>query len=199
MPHDLIILLGSQPDPKTWEFPDQVITCLRRSKELLDEGQAPFVVASGKWSTRLDTLGLQQPFRECDKLEELLISEGVPKEKILKEGDSKDTISNLYYVKKDILIPNDWHRIIFVVADFRIPRIKYLCDQILGSEYTVDFDIIKSDPSHSYDEPQTFKLHKEFLDQMKVGDHEWLADKFYSAPMYQQAAENDKRQYANTV
>ena len=85
MAYDLIILLGSQPDIKTWKFPEQVITCLHRSKELLDEGKAPFIVASGKWSTRLDTLGIQQPFRECDKLEELLIDVGVPKEKILKD------------------------------------------------------------------------------------------------------------------
>lgn len=197
MPYDLIILLGSQPDPKTWEFPGQVIDCLHRSKILLDEGKAPFIVASGKWSTRLDALGIQQPFRECDKLEGLLIAEGVPKEKILKEGESKDTISNLYYVKKDILIPNNWHRILFVVADFRIPRLKFLCERILGPEYAVDFDPIKSKPSPSYHEPSTFKLQKEFLEPMKTGDHEWLSDKFYSAPMYKQAAQNDKARYAN--
>lgn len=197
MAYDLIILLGSQPDIKTWKFPEQVITCLHRSKELLDEGKAPFIVASGKWSTRLDTLGIQQPFRECDKLEELLIDVGVPKEKILKEGESKDTISNLYYVKKDILIPNGWNRILFVAADFRIPRLKFLCERILGPKYVIDFDSIKSEPGPSYNEPNTFKLQKEFLEPMKVGDHEWLADKFYTAPMYQQAAKNDKARYTN--
>jgi len=195
MSHDVIILLGSQPDLTTWEFPEQVHLCVRRAKELLNEGQAPFIVTSGKWSTTIDTLQLHQPFRECDALANLLIDQGVDPAKILKESRSQDTISNLYHLKKGLLIPRNMKRLLFVVAEFRIPRLEFLCEQILGPDYTIDFEPIQSEPSASYNEPQTFKMQKEFLEPIKPGEHEWLADKFFAAPMYQKMAALDKEKY----
>lgn len=195
MGHDVIILLGSQPDLKTWVFPEQVFECMKRAKKLLDKEQAPYVVTSGKWSTSIDTLGLRQPFRECDALADFLIAEGVDPAKILKEEYSQDTISNLYYLKTSLLIPCNMKRLLFVIADFRIPRLLFLCERILGPEYVVNFEAVPSKPSISYNEPQTYKLQKDFLEPMQTGDHHWLADKFYTAPMYQHTATLDKEKY----
>ena len=195
MPYDLIIVLGSQPDLTTWEFPKQVRTCLARAKELLDDHHAPYIVTSGKWSTSIDTLKLKQPFLECNALADTLIGMGVDPSKILKENRSQDTISNLYYLKTGLLIPRNIKRLLFVVADFRIPRLHYLCEKILGPDYTVIFEPIESSPSTSYNEPVTYQMHKEFLKPMQPGDHEWLADKFYSAPMYMNMARLDLEKY----
>jgi uncharacterized SAM-binding protein YcdF (DUF218 family) len=195
MTYDVIILLGSQPDLVTWEFPGQVHACVDRTRELLAAGRAPYVITSGKWSIAVDTLRLQQPFRECDALADLLIAQGVDPSKILKEEHSQDTISNLYYLKTGLLLPRGMKHVLFVVADFRIPRLQFLCERILGPDYVVDFEPIKSQPSASYNEPQTFKLQKDFLEPMQPGDHEWLTDKFFSAPMYQQMAKLDRQKY----
>jgi uncharacterized SAM-binding protein YcdF (DUF218 family) len=193
--YDLIIVLGSLPDPETWEFPQQVYDCLDRAKQLLDTSQAPFIATSGKWSIALDSIGLRQPFRECDAMADYLLSKGVPRTEILKEGTSKDTISNLYYLKTEFLIPREMKHLLFVVAKFRIPRLKFLCERILGPEYKVNFEPIECEVGTTYDEPNTFKIQKEFLKPMKSGDHAWLASKFYSASMYQYLDKRDKEKY----
>lgn len=189
--YDVIIVLGSQPDPETWKFPEQIYHCLDKTGELFEEGIASFVITSGKWGIAIENQGLVQPFKECDVLAEYLVNKGVPQNKILREGESKDTISNLYFIKTKILIPNGLNKLLFVVADFRIPRLKFLCERILGSEYTIDFEPINSEVGSTYNEPQTLDIQSKFLKPMRSGDHAWLADKFYEAPIYQKGAKHD--------
>lgn len=193
--YDLIIVLGTQPDPKTWEFPDQIYQCLDRAIELMNDGVAPVIATSGNRGIALDSRGLVQPFRECDKLADYLIEKGIPKEKIVKEGDSRDSISNLYYLKKQILIPNKIKTILFVCASFRVPRLKFLCERIFGDMYQVDFETIEAEAGFTYNEAHTTKVQSEFLAPMKSGDHSWLDDKFYSAPMYHYWQEHDRKVY----
>lgn len=191
--YDAIIVLGSLPDPETWKFPQQIYQCLDKAKELLDDNQAPYIITSGKWSVSFDNRHIQQPFLECDALADYLLQKGVPANKILREGESKDTISNLYYMKTQYFIPRRAHSLLFVVASFRIPRLTFLCERILGAGYNVDFVSIAAEPSGSYNEPNTFKVQEEFLRPMKNGDHAWLQDKFYSAPIYQYWAQRDRK------
>lgn len=190
--YDAIIVLGSQPETDTWKFPQQIYDCLDKAKELFDKGVAPLIATSGKWGISIDDQGLVQPFRECDALADYLIEAGVADEKIFREGDSKDTISNLYYLKTQLLIPGKLKNLLFVVAEFRIPRLKFLCDRILGSEYSVNFEPIKCEIGDTYDEPHTLEVQSEFLKPMSSGDHAWLADKFYTAPMYDYWATHNK-------
>jgi len=192
--YDVIVVLGSQPDTVNWEFPGFVYRCLDKAKILLENGQTEHIVTSGKWSLAIENMGLTQTFRECDKMAEYLQSKGVSEKKIIKEGASKDSISNLYYIKTEILIPNKFKSILFVTADFRIPKLKFLCDRIMGSDYNYDFEPIEAEPSESfnYNEPQAMKVQEEFLKPMKDGDHSWLDSKFYSAPMYKFWAKQDQ-------
>lgn len=183
--YDLIVVLGSQPDPKTWKFPKQIYDCLDKAKELLDAEKAPYIATSGKWGIDIDAAGLSQPIKECDIEADYLIKIGVPASKILREGDSKDKISNLYYLKTQFMIPRNMKNILFVIAGFRVPRLKFLCDRILGSDYTVSFETIDGKVGATYDEPAALEKQAKFLEPMQSGDHEWLADKFYSAAIYQ--------------
>src|SRR3989344_3060299 len=192
--YDVIIVLGSQPETETWKFPKQIYDCLNKTKELFNQGTATLIATSGKWGISIDNQGLSQPFKECDALAEYLIKEGVPAKSILREGESKDTISNLYYLKTNILIPKKLTNLLFVVAEFRISRLKFLCSRILGSEYSVAFEPIKSQVGSTYNEPHTLEVQSEFLKPMRSGDHTWLNDKFYTAPMYQYWAKHDKAQ-----
>ncbi|MDQ3065076.1 MAG: YdcF family protein [bacterium] len=193
--YDAVIVVGSQPDLVTWKLPEQVYQCLDRAQEILVSGKASYIITSGKWSIVLDNIGLKQPFRECDVMTDYLIMRGVPVSKILKETKSKDSISNLYYLKTEILIPKSFKNILFITADFRIPRLEFLCQRILGNEYSVDFETVTAIPSSSYNEPNTFRVQKDFLEPMQDGDHTWLADKFYTAPMYKYWAEHDKQKH----
>jgi uncharacterized SAM-binding protein YcdF (DUF218 family) len=194
--YDAVVTLGSQPDTTTWNFPEQVYKCLDKAKTLLDCGRVAYVVTSGKWSITLDNIGLVQPFRECDVMADYLLSLSVSESKIIKEGLSKDTISNLYFLKTEIFIPRMFNKILFVAADFRIPRLEYLSGKILGDEYGWAFEPIAASPSSNYNEKHTLEVQKEFLRPMKDGDHAWLADKFYSAPMYEYWAKHDREKYS---
>jgi uncharacterized SAM-binding protein YcdF (DUF218 family) len=193
--YDLIVVLGSQPDPKTWKFPEQIYRCLDRAAELLRDDVAPLVATSGNRGIALDSRGLVQPFRECDELARYLIDKGVSSNKILKEGDSRDAISNLYYLKKQILIPHNIKTIVFVSASFRIARLTFLCERIFGDAYEVSFEGIEADEGITYNEAHTLKVQSEFLQPMKSGDHSWLDDKFYTAPMYRYWQEHDRKKY----
>jgi uncharacterized SAM-binding protein YcdF (DUF218 family) len=157
-----------------------------KAAELFKQGIAPQVLTSGDRSVSLDNQGLTQPFSECDKTAEYLIEHGVPNDVILRERDSRDTISNLYYIKTQFLIPNQQKRLLFVVTDFRISRLKYLCDKILGDEYEIAFEgLSASQEGSTFNEDLTMQINHLFLEHMKPGDHEWLKDKFYTAWMYQ--------------
>ncbi len=185
MNYDAIIILGSHPDPKTWKFPDQIYQCLDEAATLLKSDIAPYVITSGKWTIGFDNANIHQPFYECEKLADYLMNHGAPAKKILQERDSKDTISNLYYLKTKILIPREMRHLIFVVASFRVPRLKFLVKRILGPEYLVEYKQIEAGAGSTYDERRIFEKQSEFLKPMKDGNHEWLSDKFYEAKIYQ--------------
>ena len=182
--YDSIILLGTQPDLETWEFPQQIHECIKTISRLYKSGVAEKVIASGRWSRRVENQSLSQPFHECDKLAELLSAAGVPDEATLRERLSTDTVSNLYYVKTEFLLPKQWQNLLFVVASFRIPRLKLLADKVFGPEYNVDYEPIETAEGPSYNEAKTIQRSEEFLAPMKDGDHAWLQDKFYGDPFY---------------
>ena len=195
--YDAIIVLATEPDHTTWKFPQQIYDCLDRTADLLSREEAPCAIVSGKWSLSLESRGIQQPFRECDAMADYLKSKGVAENKILLEGDSQDTISNLYYLKKQILMPQNMKRLLFVVADFRIPRLKLLCQRVLGNDYQFEFEPIPSEPGPSYNEPLTFQIQKDFLTPMKDGDHGWLDGKFFTGSLYEYWRLRSKERYGN--
>lgn len=184
--YDAIVVLGSQPDFRTWKFPSYAYTSLDRAYELLLQNKAPYIALSGDHSVKYDDEGIVQPFRECDRQEEYLLSLGCPSTAILKEGESRDTISNIYYLKNLIFKPHNIKNILIVTTDFRIPRVSFICAKVLGSDYRVSFETVDYQPENAYkDEEHTLIKQKEFLADMRDGDDAWLKDKFYNSPMYQ--------------
>lgn len=183
---DAIVVLGSQPDFRTWRFPSYAYTSLDRALELYNQKKAPYIVLSGDHALKYDDEGITQPFRESDKQEEDLLSKGCPPEAILKEGESRDTLSNFYYLKNLVFKPNNIRSILIVTTDFRIPRLDFISTKVLGSGYHVEFETVAYKPDETYkNEAHTLEKQQEFLADMKNGDDAWLKDKFYDAPMYQ--------------
>ena len=77
------------------------------------------------------------------------------------------------------------------MADFRIPRLKFLVRKVFGPQYEVDYESVPADEgsSPSYNETLTMSRTEKFLAPMKDGDHEWLADKFFDHPFYAEVTE----------
>ena len=192
--HDVIVLLGSEPNLETWEFPQQIHNCTKTVAGLIKAGVSNKVIASGKWSRVVENKSLPQPFLECEKLTELLLAKGVPKAAILRECISTDTISNLYYIKTQFLIPQKWKNVLFVVADFRIARLDFLCSKVFGPDWRVSYNSVRADEGVSYNEARTIERSKAFLAPMKDGDHEWLADKLFDDPFYAQSTKRHQQE-----
>lgn len=181
---DLIVVLGAKTDTSTWKFPEQLYRCLDRAAELCEQAKAPLIALSGKWTINYDYTGEKQPSRECDMMADYLQAKGFPEDKLVLEGESKDTISNLYYIKNQILIPQAMHKIIFVVASYRVPRLEFLTKRILGPDYECVFEEIEAEPEPGQNEKVVIAAQKLFLQPMKDGDDSWLADKFYDGWIY---------------
>lgn len=191
--YDAIVVLGSQPDPETWEFPGHTYNSLERAAELMEGGVAPVIVVSGDRSLRLDNTGIVQPFRECDRLAEYLVSIGCQPEQILKEGESRDTISNFYFLKNLVFIPNEIKSALVVTAEFRVERLRFLWQKIMGTEYGLEFELVDClDSDINPSEILILELQRKWLEDVRPGDDSWFSDKFYDDPYYLSNADRDR-------
>ncbi len=183
--YDAIVVLGSQPDFRTWKFPSHTYKSLDRALELVSQGVAPYICLSGDHALKYDYTGITQPFRECDQQEEYLLSKGCPPEAILKEGESRDTVANFYYLKNLVFKPKQIKNVLLITTDFRVERIKFLWQKVVGLDYPVDFETVSYSEDEVYkSEAITLQKQQEWLKDVNDGDDAWFKDKFYDDPYY---------------
>lgn len=187
MPYDSVVILGYRPThPDTWRFPNHIYDSLDRAVELYKQGNTRSITLSGKWTINFDILHIRQPFRECDAMADYLLQHDVPEKILYREGDSQDSISNFYYLKRLVFMPRRLRRLHFIAAEARLPRIAFLATRILGADYVVSFEGVAYDPAEvSPNESRTLCKQATFLEPMLPGDDSWLEGRFYDDPFYQ--------------
>ncbi len=191
--YDAIVVLGSQPDYQTWEFPSHVYASLDRAIELFNQGAAPYIALSGDHALKFDHTGVVQPFKEADKLEAYVLSKGVPADKVLKETQSLDTVANFYYLKNLVFKPHDIHSVLLITADFRVTRIKFLWQKVVGPDYPLSIETVPFDQKDIYTRDlEILERQKAWLKDVADGDDSWFADKFYDDPYYRNDAAEHK-------
>lgn len=183
--YDSILVLGSQPDYTTWRFPSHTYDSLDRAVELINQGAAPYLALSGDHALKYDHTGITQPFRECDAEEEYVLSKGLAPSKILKEGESRDTIAQFYYLKNLVFRPHNIHNVLMVTVDFRVERLKFMWQKVMGPNYLLAIETVPYEDKDVYtSEAKTLKRQQEWLKDVADGDDMWFKDKFYSDPYY---------------
>jgi uncharacterized SAM-binding protein YcdF (DUF218 family) len=100
---------------------------------------APRVILTGKYGFWLDWKKNVPPRTEASAMKDYILSLGVPAEAVLLEEESKDTIGNFYFVRKNILDPNGWKNIVVVTSDFHADRTKFIVEMVSGSEFAVEY------------------------------------------------------------
>lgn len=105
MLYDAIIILGSRPDTKTWKFPSHITASLEKAAKLYRSGATKIIAVSGNHALWFDAQGIKQPQTEADMMGAYLVEIGVPETAIVREIKSRDTIANLYFLKRDVLGP----------------------------------------------------------------------------------------------
>jgi uncharacterized SAM-binding protein YcdF (DUF218 family) len=135
MRSDVIIVLAGGIRV-TGALPQSVLLRIKTAHKLFQQNRASRILMAGKWS-----LFLKQtpPMTEAAAMAKYALSLGVPKKNLLKEEQSNNTTSNVFYIWKNFLKPNQWHKLIVVTTDSHLHRTKYIFDWLLGSDYQIEY------------------------------------------------------------
>ncbi len=157
------------------DLPESGRAIVKKAVELFKTGVAKKIIFSGKWSYRFE---YQPKLTEAAAMKNLAISLGVAEDKILTEENSDSTVTNLVFVKKDILKPLNLKSVILVVAKPHAQRAEYNLKMVLGPSYK--HKVVVSNYDHppeylaEFLERERFKMIETKLRYKNVvpGDHE---------------------------
>jgi hypothetical protein len=137
---DVIIVLGDmlKSDGSMSEnLKDRVEEACKLFREADGEGIKLPIIMSGSCSFMAP---YKTPRTEANAMKEFAIEKfGIPKDKILLEEESKDTIGNAFFTKIKYLKPNNWKKIIVATTNFNMERTKYIFENILGPRYLIQY------------------------------------------------------------
>jgi uncharacterized SAM-binding protein YcdF (DUF218 family) len=142
---DALVVLGRGVDPDG-SLPRLAKQRVERAGELFGWQVAPRIIFSGRCSLMTDITCHQT---EASAMLDYAVSLGLPREALLVEEESRDTIGNAYFVLRRYLEPNDWSSIRVVTSDFHIQRTAWVFQKVLGLGYDVSFSPSPSELDHS--------------------------------------------------
>jgi len=138
---DVIVVLGTAIDVDGAPTP-LARQRVERAAALLAAHVAPRVIFSG----RCNLMSTEAPaITEAAGMAAYAERLGVPRERILLEEESQDTIGNAYFVHRRYLEPNGWTALRIVTSDFHVPRTTWVFQKLLGSAYDVSFSPASSE------------------------------------------------------
>lgn len=202
MLYNVIVVLGGGMTPEG-QLPEKAQWRVERAVELYKQGIASRIIMTG-------SIGFLARFTptttEAQIMKDHAIKLGVPEEDVLMETQSKDTIGNAFFAKKQYLEPNNWKNIIIVSSDFHGERALFIFGKVLGNEYHFQFDGSRSGLSaqlmyEKYKKEQTHLfVAKQFFDGIKPGDDEGIKKKLYEEhPGYAEYSRISKEEFKNML
>lgn len=160
--YDVILVLGRGIN-KNGFLPDGAKKLVRKAVELYREGLYSYIIFSGKSSYKSKTI---YPKTEAEAMAEYAISLGIGRDSILTENKSTATVFNLCYVKKEILEPRNFKKIIIVTIFPHNERVSYNSEMVLGPGYQFDIALADS-PYDLNDEAKAKEIEKNKMQEAK--------------------------------
>jgi uncharacterized SAM-binding protein YcdF (DUF218 family) len=142
---DALVVLGRGVDPDG-SLPRLAKQRVQRAAELYAWGISPRIIFSGKCSLMTEVVPAQS---EAAAMAEYAVTLGLPRDALLEEAESRDTIGNAYFVLRRYLEPNDWMSIRVITSDFHIQRAAWVFQKVLGVGYDVAFTAAQSELDHT--------------------------------------------------
>jgi len=134
-PADAIVVLGGALGADG-RLPRWVEARVERAVEAHRAGVAPRIIFSGR-------CGLMAPadpaVSEAAAMAAAARTMGLAEDAILLEEQSRDTLGNAYFVRRDFLDPNGWRRVRVVTSDFHLSRAAWVFRKVLGRGYDFAF------------------------------------------------------------
>ncbi len=132
---DVIVVLGRGILPDGTLPPDPRKR-IEKAVALYQKDLAPFIIMSGKWYFRA---GRTFSDTESRAMRDYAVLLGIPKDKIICEEKSMDTIGNAYFVKTLILEPRNWTKVVVVSSEDHMARTQYVFNKVLGTNYHIQY------------------------------------------------------------
>ena len=185
--YDLIVVLGYGFIDE-WKLSEHVNNRLKTAAGLYHNGTAKKIAVCGKWSLAWDSQNIIPPTTEAEEMKKVLVGLGVPDADVLKEGFSKDTVGNAFYLKTKIIKNLGYKSLLILCADYVLERVKYIFYKVFPSIYSITFmptiTPYGKDTEVLQAQSDVLKLQKKFLGKMKRGDDTFLENRLYTDPYY---------------
>jgi uncharacterized SAM-binding protein YcdF (DUF218 family) len=164
---DALVVLGRGVDADG-SLPRLAKQRVERAAALYAWETAPRIIFSGRCSLMTEEI---PAVTEAQAMADYAVTLGLPREALLVEEVSRDTIGNAYFVMRRFLEPNDWTSIRVVTSDFHIQRTAWVFQKVLGLGYDVSFSPAPSELDHS-----TIAVRAREESDITAFLMEWLAD-----------------------
>lgn len=164
-----IIVLGAGTTPTGEPSPT---TALRTSKavEFAELFPDALLIMSGNTPIRAAEAATEDT--EAAIMKKYAVSLGVDPQKVLLENNSRDTLANAIFTKKDYLSPRQLCNVVVVTSSFHIPRAEYLFRKVLGPDYIITFVSAGGEfkPERLIKEQRSLAFARALLDSAADGD-----------------------------
>lgn|SRR3989338_5671080 len=137
----------------------------------------------------------------CEVMREYAIMLGIPREKILVQDYSSDTIGEAYFVQQEILILRGWKDNEVITGDYHAkPRVQAVYNFVLGPGFTTTVipvvTGIKDEPSIIKNEASLLQWFEELFKDVREGDSRTIEHILYTKhPHYSEIPEQQRRRY----
>ena len=137
---DALLVLGAGVNADG-SLPALARSRVERAAELFRRGAAPRLILSG----RCGLMRRSEPdVTEAQAMASYAAELGVPRDALLLEDSSKDTIGNAYFTKREFLTPHGWTAVRVITSDFHVGRAETVLRKIWGAGYRIAFDAVPS-------------------------------------------------------
>lgn len=199
---DALIILGggiTQDD----DLKKVTIQRLKKGISVFKKNDFSYIIVAGAYGFMEKYFPLKT---EAKAMLEYLEKKELPKEKIILEEKSKETIGNIYFTKVNILEPKKLYKLVVVTSDFHMPRTKYIFKKVLGIKYKLFFVDAPSDLSRKVlkkkqiTELILLRLFKRWTNKMNIGDEKFIKKFLYTKhPAYSRHPKITKEQLSAIV
>jgi uncharacterized SAM-binding protein YcdF (DUF218 family) len=139
---DCIVVLANEMN-SNGKLNDESLLRLNYSTKQFFKKRSSKIISCG-WDYRNDSdLVIAEVFKKN------FLKKGIPKNQILTENNSRDTVGDAFFTKTNIVKKKNWNKLLVVTSLYHVERTKIIFDFIYGSNYSITVeasdDIISDD------------------------------------------------------
>lgn len=168
--YDVMLILGSSLNADGSVSGDDEVR-LERTVQIYGDLNMPIILCGSHGYKSTDKAEVS----EAEAYAQYLIKRGIPKDALLLETTSQESLGNILFAKTGILMKHNWRRLLVIpTRNHSTDRIAYLLKKILGHEYT--WNILRvgenNTPENIAREQKALHYTREINDVFEDGDHE---------------------------